>query len=164
VDDRARALGELGRLIAGVPVAMVTTIADDGRLVCRPMLLERLEPGGSLTFLTHLSSQKVHEVARDPRVNVSFVSDKGDHYVSVSGVGAATHDPARMHDLWNPTYRAWFPHGPDDPDCAILTIDIEQIEYWDVPTSRLVRLWCAVKALVTGQVVEAGEHQTRELR
>jgi general stress protein 26 len=164
VDDRARALGELARLIAGVPVAMVTTIGDDGRLVCRPMLLERLEPDGSLTFLTHLSSQKVHEVARDPRVNVAFVSDKGDRYVSVSGIAAATHDPARMHHLWNPTYRAWFPHGPDDPDSAILTVAIEQIEYWDVPTSRLVRLWCAVKALVTGQVVEAGEHQTRQLR
>jgi general stress protein 26 len=164
VDDRARALGELERLIAGVPVAMVTTIADEGRLVCRPMLLERLEPDGSLTFLTHLSSQKVHEVGRDPRVNVSFVSDKGDRYVSVSGVATATHDSARMRDLWNPTYRAWFPHGPDDPDSAILTVDIEQVEYWDVPTNRLVRLWCAVKALVTGQVVEAGEHQTRELR
>jgi hypothetical protein len=27
-----------------------------------------------------------------------------------------------------------------------------------------VRLWCAAKALATGQVVEAGDHQTRDLR
>jgi general stress protein 26 len=128
------------------------------------MLLERLEPDGSLTFLTHLSSQKVHEVVRDARANVAFVSDKGDRYVSVSGVAAATHDTARMQMLWNPTYRAWFPQGPDDPDSAILTIEIERIEYWDVPTSRVVRLWCAVKAMATGQVVEAGEHQRRDLR
>src|SRR3954452_13898974 len=140
---------------------MVTTRADDDRLGSRPMLLERLEPDGSLTFLTHLSSDKVDEVARDPQVNVAFVSDKGDRYVSVSGVATATHDPARMHALWNPTYRAWFPGGPDDPDSAIFTVRIEAIEYWDVPTSRLVRLWCAVKALATGQVVEAGEHRRR---
>src|ERR1700716_4499378 len=100
MDDRAQALAELGRLIDGIPVAMVTTRSDDGQLGSRPMLLEKLEPDGSLTFLTHLSSQKVHEIARDPRVNVAFVSAKGDRYVSVSGDAAAAHDPARMHALW----------------------------------------------------------------
>jgi general stress protein 26 len=164
MDDRAHALDELAHLIDGIAVAMVTTRADDDQLGSRPMLLERLEPDGSLTFLTHLSSQKVHEIARDPRVNVAFVSDKGDRYVSVSGGATASHDPARMHALWNPTYRAWFPQGPDDPDSAILTVHIERIEYWDVPTSRLVRVWCAVKALATGQVVEAGEHHRTDLR
>ena len=164
MDDRARALAELARLIDGIPVAMVTTRADDDRLSSRPMLLERQEPDGSLTFLTHLSSDKVREVARDPQVNAAFVSDKGDRYVSVSGVAAARHDPVRMHALWNPTYRAWFPGGPDDPDSAIFTVRIEAIEYWDVPTSRLVRLWCAVKAVATGQVVEAGEHHRTDIR
>jgi general stress protein 26 len=159
MDDRAQALAELGRLIDGIAVAMVTT-RDDDRLVSRPLLLEKLEPDGSLTFLTHLSSQKVHEISRDPQVNVAFVGEKGDRYVSVSGVASVTHDPARMHALWNVTYRAWFPQGPDDPDSAILDVRIESIEYWDVPTSRLVRLWCAAKAMATGQVVEAGEHRT----
>jgi general stress protein 26 len=163
MDDRATALAELARLIQGIPVAMVTTRTDDDLLGSRPMLLERLAPDGSLTFLTHLSSQKAHEIARDPRINVAFVSAKGDRYVSVSGVAALSHDPARMHKLWNVTYRAWFPQGPDDPDSAIMDVRIERIEYWDVPTNRLVRVWCAVKALATGQVVEAGDHQTRDL-
>ena len=159
-----RARAELERLIDGITVAMLTTVAADGVLRSRPLLLERLQPDGSLTFLTHLSSEKVHEVARDPRVNVAFVGAKGDHYVSVSGTATVTHDPARMKGLWKPTYRAWFPGGPEDPDSAIFTVRIERIEYWDVPTNRLVRVWCAVKALATGQVVEAGDHQTRDLR
>jgi general stress protein 26 len=163
VNDREAALAELGRLIDGIPVAMVTSRADDDMLGSRPMLLERLEPAGGLIFLTHLSSQKVHEVAGDPRVNVAFVSDKGDRYVSVSGTASVAHDPQRMHAMWKMTYRAWFPGGPDDPDSAIFTVRIERIEYWDVPTNRLVRVWCAVKALATGQVVEAGDHQTRDL-
>ena len=163
MDDRARALAELARLIDGIAVAMVTTHRDDGRLGSRPMLLERLEPDGSLTFLTHLSSDKVQQIARDPRVNAAFVSDRGDRYVSVSGTVTVTHDPARMQTLWKPTYRAWFPAGADDPDSAIFSVRIEMIESWDVPTSRLVRVWCAVKALATGQVVEAGEHRTRDL-
>lgn len=164
MDTPSTALAELRRLIDGIPVAMVTTRADDDQLGSRPMLLERLEPGGSLTFLTHLSSQKVHEIARDPRVNVAFVGDKGGRYVSVSGVATATHDPARMQALWHATYRAWFPHGPDDPDSAILDVRIERIEYWDVPSSRLVRLWSVVKAVASGQPAEAGEHHTRDLQ
>ena len=131
----------------------------------RPMLLERLEPDGSLTFLTHLSSQKVHEIARDAARQRRVRQRQGRPLrVGVRRRATATHDPARMHALWKPTYRAWFPGGPDDPDSAIFTVRIERIEYWDVPTSRLVRVWCAVKALATGQVVEAGEHQTRDLR
>ena len=164
MDDRPPALAELRRLIDGIPVAMVTTRSDDHRLGSRPMLLERVEPDGSLTFLTHLSSDKVREIARDPQVNVAFVSDEGDRYVSVSGVASVTHDSARMKTLWRPTYRAWFPAGPDDPNSAIVSVRIEVIDSWDVPTSRLVRVWCAVKALATGQVVEAGEHHTRDFR
>lgn len=160
--DRERAISELQRLIDGIPVAIVTTIAVDGALRCRPMLLERLEPDATLVFLTHLSSQKTGEVRRDPRVNVAFQSDKGDRYVSISGTATATHDPARMQALWNPTYRAWFPSGANDPDSAIFTVRIDRVEYWDVPSSRLVRLWGVVKALTTGRVAEAGDHEQIE--
>jgi general stress protein 26 len=159
---QGRALAELARLVDGIGVVMMTTVAADGALRSRPLLLESLEPDGSLIFLTHLSSQKVAELSDHPRVNVAFVSDKGDRYVSVSGVGVTIHDPARMHELWNPTYRAWFPNGPEDPDSAILTVTIDRVEYWDVPSSRLVRLWGVVRALATGQVAEAGDHQTIE--
>ncbi|HZT77007.1 MAG TPA: pyridoxamine 5'-phosphate oxidase family protein [Vicinamibacterales bacterium] len=157
---RARANADLQRLVDGIPVAMVTTVAADGALHGRPMLLERLQPDGRLTFLTHLSSTKTGDVQRDRRVNVAFVSDKGDRYVSIAGTAAVVHDEARMRELWNPTYRAWFPHGPDDHDSAIFTVTIDRVDYWDVPRSRMVRLWGVVKALATGEVVESGEHAT----
>jgi len=157
---RGRAVAELGRRIDGIPVAMVTTIAPDDLLRCRPMLLERLQPDATLVFLTHLSSQKADDVRRDPRVNVAFIGEKGDRYVSIGGTATIAHDLARFHTLWNPTYRAWFPGGPDDPDGAIFTVAIERVDYWDVPTSRLVRLWGVVRALATGQVAESGDRVT----
>jgi general stress protein 26 len=159
---RDRAIAELQRLVDGIPVAMVTTIAADEALRSRPMLVERVAPDATLVFLTHRSSQKAGELERDPRINVAFVGDKGDRYVSVSGRATIVHDPARMKALWNPTYRAWFPGGPDDPDSAVLTVHIDRVEYWDVPSSRLVRLWGVVRALATGEVAEAGDYQTIE--
>jgi len=143
---------------------MVTTIAPDDVLRCRPMLVARLQPDATLVFLTHLSSQKANDVKHDPRVNAAFQSDKGDCYVSVGGAATVVHDDARFREMWNPTYRAWFPGGPDDPDSAILTFAIERIDYWDVPSSRMVRLWSAVKALATGQVVESGDRVTIDVR
>jgi general stress protein 26 len=159
---QSRARAELARLIDGITVVMLTTVAADGVLRSRPLLLEQLQPDGTLTFLTHLSSQKAAELAGDARVNVAFVGSGGDRYVSVSGTGAIVHDPSRMHALWNPTYRAWFPKGPDDPDSAILTVTIDRVEYWDVPSSRLVRLWGVVRAVATGEVAEAGDHRVIE--
>ena len=93
-------------------------------------------------------------------MNASFVSAKGDCYVSVGGRAIITHDPARMHALWNPTYRAWFPGGPDDPDSAIFTVHIDRVDYWDVSSSRFVRLWGVVKAVATGEVAESGTRET----
>src|SRR5512132_2495372 len=104
--DFERACAELQRLIDGIPVAMVTTIAADRTLRCRPMLWTKLEADATLVFLTHLSSQKTGEVRQDARVNISFQSDKGDRYVSISGTASVTHDAERMRRLWNPTYRA----------------------------------------------------------
>jgi general stress protein 26 len=160
--ERERAVAELRRLIDGLPIAMVTTIAEDTALRCRPMRLERLESDATLLFLTHLSSHKTDEVRRDSRVNVAFQSDNGDRYVSVSGRATVSHDVDRMRDLWNPTYRAWFPHGVEDPDSAIFTDRIDRVEYWDVPSSRLMRLWGVVKALTTGQVAESGDYDRLE--
>jgi general stress protein 26 len=141
---------------------MVTTIAPDDVLRCRPMLVERLQPDATLVFLTHLSSQKTGDIRHDPRVNIAFQSDKGDGYVSVGGTATVVHDEARFREFWNPTYRAWFPGGPGDPDSAILTVTIDRVDYWDVPSSRMVRLWGVVKALATGQVSESGDRTTIE--
>src|SRR4051812_9421925 len=139
---------------------MVTTIGPEGVLRSRPMLLERLEPDATLVFLTHLSSAKVDDLRHDARLNAAFQSEKGDRYVSIGGTAAAVHDEARFRALWNPTYRAWFPAGADDPDSAIVTLAIDRVDYWDVPSSRMVRLWGVVKALATGQVAEPGDHGT----
>jgi general stress protein 26 len=157
-------IDELRRLIDGIAVAMVTTITADGTLKCRPMLIERVQDNATFVFLTHLSSEKTRDVTRDARVNVALQDDRGQRYVSVGGTATVVHDEARFRSLWNPTYRAWFPAGPDDPDSAIFTVAIERVDYWDVPSSRLVRLWGVVKALATGEVAESGEHHRMDVR
>ena len=154
VPERARA--ELRRLLDGISTSMVTTIGSDGLLHARPMLLARFEETGQLVFLTHLSSTKREDIDRDARVNATFVSENGDRYVSLSGHAAVARNTSRMHQLWHPTYRAWFPNGPEDRDAAIFTMSIAYADYWKTPTSHVVRIWDALKAITTGRVIESG--------
>jgi general stress protein 26 len=161
--DRDVAVAELLRLAKGISVVMVTTMGDEGRFRSRPMLVERIDPDGTIVFLTHLSSHKTHEVSADPRVHVAFVGSDPERYVSVSGSGRVSHDRDMIHGLWNPTYRAWFPDGPDHPDVGVLAVTIDRVEYWDVPSSRLVRLWGVARALATHKPAEAGDHGVVDL-
>jgi hypothetical protein len=46
---------------------------------------------------------------------------------------------------------AWFPNGVDDPDLALLEVQVTKAEYWDSPSSPVVALVGFVKALATGK-------------
>jgi len=54
-----------------------------------------------------------------------------------------------------PTYRAWFPDGKDDREATAIRVVIERIDYWEPPSTRVVRLVQAIKALVSDRGVDS---------
>jgi general stress protein 26 len=42
-------------------------------------------------------------------------------------------DAAAVRAFWKPRYAEWFPTGVEDPDLALLEIEISRAEYWDSP-------------------------------
>jgi len=130
----------LRKLIKGSRVAMLTTVTPEGRLRSRPMMPGAVETNGDVWFLTKASSSKTDEIQDNQRVNVAYVAPKNDRYVSVSGVAALVRDPAKVKDLWQGRFKAWFPGGKKDPDLALLRVSVERAEYWDKAASRMVPL------------------------
>ncbi len=55
--------------------------------------------------------------------------------------------------------RAWFPKGVEDPEIAILKVEVEQAEYWDAPNSTMVHLYGYVKAALTGSSPHPGGNE-----
>jgi general stress protein 26 len=55
--------------------------------------------------------------------------------------------------------KAWFPEGLDDPHLCLLKVSVEQAEYWDAPSSKLVEIFGFVKALATGTEADYGENK-----
>ena len=141
---------KLAKLIKGIKIAMLTTAEDDGTLRSRPMATQQTEFDGDLWFFTREHSPKADEIQRDRRVNLSFADPSDSRYVSVSGTARVLKDKAKAEELWNPIYKAWFPKGLDDPELALLRVNVEKAEYWDSPGGAVVHLVGFVKAMVTG--------------
>lgn len=156
-NKKKEAVEKLNELIKDVQIAMLTTI-DWGVLRSRPMQTQEFEFDGDLWFFTSTDTHKTDEIEKDRRVNVSYASPDSNTYVSVSGTAEVVKNRAKIEELWNPIYKAWFPKGLDDPSLCLLKISVEQAEYWDSSSSALVEIAGFVKALVTGQRADGGDH------
>ncbi len=150
---------KLGELIRDVRICMLTTVDEGGYLHSRPMATQQVEFDGDLWFFTKASAAKSTELAQHAQVNVSY-SEPDDHrYVSLSGRAELVRDREKAKALWNPVYRAWFPDGLDDPELALIRVDVDGAEYWDPPSGAMVQLFGYVKAAITGQPPKPGGHE-----
>jgi general stress protein 26 len=159
VDSRKDAIQKLGSLIKDIKFAMFTTVHEDGSLHSRPMATQQLEFDGDLWFFTNADSAKVEEARNQRHVNVSYALPDDQRYLSVSGTAEMVRDRAKMEELWNPIYKAWFPKGLEDPEIALLKVSVEGAEYWDTPSGRMVQLIGYVKAMVTGEPYKASKDE-----
>jgi general stress protein 26 len=157
--EKKDVIAHLGELIHGIKVAMMTTVEADGSLRSRPMWTYDADFDGELWFFTREHSAKVDEVEHDHHVNLSYSEPSKDRYVSVSGRCRLVHDKEKARELWNPTLKAWFPQGLEDPELALLCVKVEKAEYWDTPNSRMVQLVGFVKAAITGETYNPGENE-----
>jgi general stress protein 26 len=144
-------------LTAGIHVAMLTTRGTDGLLHSRPMGTREIESDGVLWFFTADDSGKVQEIYHDQMVNVSYLNSRDQVYVSVAGKASLSRDRAKMRELWTPALKAWFTDGVEDPNLALLRVEIKGIDYWEGP-GKLVTLLKFAKSAVTSTPSKVGEH------
>jgi general stress protein 26 len=163
IHNRAEALETLKRHLHGIRFAMLTTLSQDGRLHSRPMTTQELSEDGKLWFFTNLDSEKVIEAQNKPWVNLAYTNEGSSLYVSVSGHAELVKNREKIKELWNPMAAAYFPKGIDDPQLALLSVDVDDAEVWDSPSAAPVRLFNMVKAIVTGKVDDQGHHEHLEV-
>ncbi|HYW12806.1 MAG TPA: pyridoxamine 5'-phosphate oxidase family protein [Longimicrobium sp.] len=155
---------QLYGLVEGIEIAMLTTRRMDGHLVSRPMATQARTSGADLWFVTDGETDKLDELQHDTHVNVSYYRDKSREWVSVSGTARVVKDRARIHELYRPDWKAWFPDdgpgrdgGPDDPRLALIAVDAHSVVYMVSNTPRPVVLFEVVKGMITGTQPNVGE-------
>lgn len=151
---------QLYDLVKDIKFAMFTTHKVQGHLHSRPMTLQNkaIEEDDALWFFMSRAGGPVAEFQGDDQVNVSFADPGKDTYVSVSGVAHVVEDPAKKTALWNKAAEAWFHGGVEDPDLALVRVDIEHADYWNVKENKLVQLWKMAEGAITGRTPHLGEH------
>ena len=123
------------------------------------MATQQQEFDGDLWFFTRADSAKAGEARHEAHVNVSYAAPDDQKYVSVSGKAQIVRDRAKIEELWNPIYKAWFPEGLRDPEIALMKVNVTDAEYWDTPNGKMVQLIGYVKALATGETYKASKDE-----
>jgi general stress protein 26 len=155
LDPHQPAFVKLAAIIEALNVGMLTTEDEHGRLRSRPMATQRVEAGMAYFFTGE--SPKTDELRKDPLVNVSYADPNNEVFVSISGVARTLRDPAKARELWTSAAQRWFPEGPDDPRLMLLSVEIEQAEYWDVDKRVMTQL--IEKGAGAQEIVAATDHK-----
>ena len=146
---------------AKLRVGMLTTAAGQ-LLTSRPMTIQQVDPSPTVVwFFTSRDGHLAATTAMGAAANLS-VTDHGDSfYVSISGTAKLVDDRAKAEELWSTMAKAWFPGGVDDPNLALVRLDVDSVEYWDSDHSKMVQMLMMAKAAVTGEPpTEIGTHGT----
>jgi general stress protein 26 len=106
----------------------------------------------------------VNEVSTSPKVNVSFADPENQKYVSTTGTAELVRDRQKIAELWKPEFKMWFPEGKDDPEIALLKVNLEKAEYWDSSSSTIGYALSFVSSLVTGKQPDLGENKKVNIR
>ena len=148
---------KIAELVQQIHIAMMTTVAPDGSMSSRPMAVQNKPFDGTLWFLTRSHSEKVEEVEQDQHVSLTFAEPKASRYIAIKGRASVSQDRGKIKELWNPMYKAWFPKGEDDPEIAVLRIEVIEADYWEASGSKLVMLLKYAAAALTAGKVEIGK-------
>lgn len=154
--DRDEGLRKIAELIKKSQIAMLVTTTPKGWLRSRPMGTQRESFDGDLWFFTHASEPKAQEIKRHPQVNVSFSNPDDNEFVSLSGRASLIKDRVKMEQLWQKPLKTWFPKGLEDPDLALIKVEVEHAEYWDQNAGLVEIAVGFVKSRVTGEESTAG--------
>jgi general stress protein 26 len=113
---------------------------------------------GQIYVVTDVRSTKADEIAARPAVVLTFVDQRENAYLSITGRAQVLRDVARTRQLWRKTDELWW-SGYDDPNVCLLRIDGMTAELWDGPASNALFVWEFLKATVSGAEPELGQNR-----
>ena len=157
-------LDDLYELIDGIEVAMLTTRRPDGHLVSRAMQTQERRGASELWFVTNVHSHKLDELANDPHVNLAYYRDRTREWVSVSGTASVSQDRTRIHELYDASWKPWFPEeggandgSADDPRMALVLVKPHAVVYTKKDRPMPMVLFELGKAMLTGDAPDVAD-------
>ena len=156
-------LGPLYKMIEKLDTAMMTTRRPDGHLESRAMANQKHAAGADLWFVS-LGTAKLRDLESDPHINLSYYNADTREWISVSGVARASHDRAKIRELYESDWKMWFGDeggehdgSADDPRIVLIGVEVHAAVYLEVNKPKPVILYEMVKGWLTGTEPKIGE-------
>lgn len=144
--------------------AMLITQGERG-LNARPMAIASIDAkSDTIWFATDMETEKVDEIKNNPDVNVAFQGKL--NFASVRGRAKINRDQEKINQLWNESWKTWFPEGKKDSNITLIEVNAEGGEFWDMSgTEGLSMLIDTASAYIKGETPEGSKsrHDTVKL-
>lgn len=128
---------------------------ENGRLIFRPMSVNKFDESGDLWFLSDKNSDKNKQIEKDKTVELVF-GHGTDKFMSLHGNAFIETSKEKIKELWTPIAKIWFTEGVDDPNVSCIKFSFDDGYYWDTKHGKIVETVKMATALVTGKTMDDG--------
>lgn len=149
---------KIKELIEDICVNTFITKDAGGKLQGRPMSTVEVDQDGCIWFFTNEYTGKTNDISHNKEVYLTYASPSKNSYVVIDGTAELNDDANKIKELWNPSLKAWFPEGLDDPKIQLIKVLPAHAEYWDGTSSKVVHAYQMLKAVITGKEFDDGDH------
>ena len=108
-------VSKIAELIRDIKFTMVTFINHEGHLHSAPMTTQDEDFNGTVWFVGAKDSDLVRSIPGNAQVNLAYSNPSSHSYVSINGKAELVKDQAKLDELWNEGYKAFFEQGKEDP-------------------------------------------------
>ena len=118
-------------MVKDIKYTMMTTRNGENHLHSCPMNTTETSIGAKeIWFIGHKPSETVDNIKQNPEVNLAYVTQESDKYLSISGTAELVEDEEKLNELWSVMYNAYFEQGKDDPKVQLIKVVPHGAEYW----------------------------------
>ncbi|MEW4924656.1 pyridoxamine 5'-phosphate oxidase family protein [Algibacter sp. 2305UL17-15] len=143
-------------LIAVPKIVMLATRLDKIPFSVCPMTLQRIDEQGDIWFFSSKNSSHFKDIEYDNRVQIIYSDEAEQTYISIFGNATHIVDDQKVDELWNPMLNNWY-EGKDDPNLALLNVNINNAYYWDTDESRLVSFFELITGIASNDETDFGD-------
>jgi general stress protein 26 len=131
-----------------------TKMTSNAPFSTRPMSVQKVDDNGNFWFLSANDSHKNSEIETDPSVHLLFKGSKYSDFLNIYGVASITEDKEIIKELWEPTLKAWFTEGIDDPRISVIKVEPTEGYYWDNKHGNAVAFVKTLAGAVMGKTLD----------
>lgn len=146
-------------VINDVKFAMMSTVNEKGDLHAWPMTTNETSLNAKeIWFIGGKTSDVVKDIEKNSSIGLTYASNNGKDYVSITGKAELSDDKNKIEELWSPVYNAFFPNGKEDEDIQLIKVVPHGAECWLSGSSVVNMFKMASAAMQDGETVdELGE-------